>query len=116
MKTRVVVLLAAAAGHISTYHPSREVALAFIKGWADRHKERIRDGRVNDVETTLYQNTLDSEDPSWAIMGQYIIGMYIADDRQLSAQEKIAAASMKMAEAMEKGTSEGEEWKGSDLG
>ena len=103
--TRVVVMLAG-GGWQSCYFPSQDEASAYIAAWTKRHIDRVNEGRVNEVETTVWTADLPDRPGrmGFAALGQYIIGMYIVPDERTAAD--------RMADVMEKCHNDGEEWRG----
>lgn len=113
MMTKVIVLLAAAAGHIPLIFPSRKEAFQFVTDWKNRQSKRIENGKFQEVETSLY-STPFLDDPSLigsAIIGQYVIGMYVAADEK-SSQDRIADAQAEFLELLKNQTNQGDEWRG----
>jgi hypothetical protein len=104
-RTRVVVMLYGGE-YISTYHPTEKAAKAYIGEWVAGCKKRIEAGEVGSIDTRLLTGGVPGEPEDelcWAALAQYIIGMYIPDNRP-SAGERVAAV-------LEKQISDGEDWK-----
>ena len=110
MTTKVAILLAAPVGQITISFRHFADAVAYVAEWRDTQKKRI-ETNINVVDTMLYEGW-DLDDPSLvlsSVMGQYIIGMYVAKEVP-SAQERLADA----AEKMVKQATQGDEWKEDD--
>ncbi len=101
-----VIIMLAGGDHQWAYFPDRAAANDFVEAWANRHTERIKNGTVGAVETSI----LTAPDPhnvgrlGCAVLTQYVIGLYVQTDA-LSPAERMAAA-------MEKCQYDGDEWKG----
>ena len=109
-KIRVIVQFMG-GNYVNVYFHSRGEASQFIADWVKRHEERQAQG-VDKLE--IVKHHYPTEEPQAAFVGKYAVGMYIPDDTPHEcANDKLAAAQLKIAEAMEKEFKR-EDWRGEE--
>ncbi len=120
---RIVIQLTTGE-YVSSYYDTRDECIKVITEWRDRQQERIRDGKADEHEHTLFMNNLVSDGRcSLALWARSIVGMYLPADQRDDVQSNevnsrlaesnrmLAEAQARIASVMEKGTTEGNEWK-----
>ena len=109
MITPVIVLLDTAAGHIYTWHASREAAGKFICDWKDGLWAAIKGEGGDPVKlSTIMCNSHEPNTVEWAIFMKNIVGMYIPrDNKEKTPQER-------MADVLEKQMNDGDSWRGDE--
>lgn len=105
MRVRVVVSLANQQW-VSLHFDTALKAKECIAKWTDEQKRLIENGQPDGVQTALWECLDKNGNPVAAVMGRYIVGMYIPDDPVQDADVDL------LIETIERHADESEQWKG----